>query len=149
GSATTSGYIVHLCEAFLLERGIPNRKDLIYHEDVGIQMSGNGKSQPHIHSTAITFNRRIEKFLHISKGSNLVEFASDLGSGHPKDGPVQKYVLATGQLRMKPRTHFEQARDSSPDSHSAPARLGDAAKDLQQGTFASTVASNDAKNLAL
>src|SRR5262249_53684829 len=80
---------------------------------------------------------------------DLIKFLPDLGPCHSKDGPVQKYVLTTGQLRMKPRTHFEQARDTSPGSHSASSRLRDATKDLQKRAFASTVASDDAKNLTL
>ena len=58
-----------------LQRFFPmDREDFIYHEDVRIQMSGNGKREPHIHSAAIAFDRRIDKFFHIGEGNDLIEF---------------------------------------------------------------------------
>src|SRR5262245_53807679 len=111
-------------------------------------MGGNSECKTYIHSATVSFNRGINEFINSSEDHDLVEFLPDLGPRHPKDSPVQKYVLATSQLRMKPRTHFKQACDASPDFHSALGRLRDAAQNLEECAFASAVASNDAENLA-
>ena len=111
-------------------------------------MSSNGKSQPHIHAAGIALHWRIQKFLDLGEGDDFIEFPFDLLPGHPKDSPIQKYVLSAGQLRVKARPDFEQARHSSPYAHATFGRLRDPAEDLEQSGFPRTIGTNDADHLA-
>ena len=71
----------------------------------------------------ITFDWRIEEFLHFGKGNDLVEFFSNLSSRHAEDRTVEKNVFAAAQLRVKSCTHLEQARHTARRPSLAP-RLG-------------------------
>src|SRR5579875_3937063 len=94
------------------------------------------------------FDRRVDEFLYIGKGHNLIEFALDLASPHPEDRGVQIDVLAPGQLRVKPGAYFEQAAHSAVQIDAAGGRLSDSGKNLEQSGLASSVASDYSEHLA-
>ena len=97
----------------------------------------------------IALHRRVEKFLDLGEGDDLVEFSRDLRSAHAEDRAVEKDVLATGQFRVKAGADLEQAADAAAQPHPALGRLGDAAEDLEQRALAGAVAADDADDLAL
>ena len=74
-------------------------------------MRRHREGQPHVHAARIALDRRVEEFLDLGEGDDLVELAADLGARHAEDGAVEIDVLAPGQLGMKAGADLEQAGD--------------------------------------
>ena len=106
----------HLAEAFLLKLGIADRQHLVDDQNLGLQMRRDREGEPNIHAAGVALDRRIEKFLDLGKGDDLVELASDLGAAHAEDGAVEIDVLASGELGMKAGADLEQAGDAALDA---------------------------------
>src|SRR4051812_7676697 len=102
-------HLLHSADTFLPKSRISHREHLIYHENLGLEMRSYSKSEPDIHSTAVPLHRRIEKSFNFSEGNDLVKLPPDLPPRHAENRPVQKNVLAPGQLGMKTGAHLEQA----------------------------------------
>ena len=68
----------------------------------------------------IALDRRVEEFLDLGEGDDLVELPADLGAAHAEDGAVEIDVLAAGQLGMKAGADFEQARDAAAHGRRGP-----------------------------
>ena len=101
----------HLAEALLLELGVADGEHLVDDQDLGFQMRRDGEGEPHIHARRVALDRRVEKFLDLGEGDDLVELPFDLGAAHAEDGAVEKDVFAAGQFGMKAGADFEQAGD--------------------------------------
>jgi hypothetical protein len=74
-------------------------------------MRRNRKGKADIHSATISFDRRIDEFLQISESDDFFELFLDVALSHAKDGAVQGYVLASGQLPVKTSADLEKAPD--------------------------------------
>src|SRR5690606_41207533 len=86
---------------------IPDGQHLIHQEDRRIQVGGHSKSQADIHSAGISFYGRIDKALHAGKCHDLVESGGNLPFFHSQNIPIQENILASGQLFVKPSSHFQ------------------------------------------
>ena len=85
---------LHSSQALFLEIDIADGQHLVDDQDLRLQMRGNSKGEPHIHARAVALDRRVEKFLDLGKGDDLVELRPDLRPRHAQDGAVQIDVLA-------------------------------------------------------
>src|ERR1700730_3735770 len=94
-------------------------------------------------------DRRIEEFLDLGEGDDLVEFAFDLDAAHAEDRAVQEDVFATGQFGMKSGTNLEQAGHTASKCHPPSRRFGYAAQNLEQRAFARAVAADNYQDLRL
>src|ERR1700733_8024029 len=97
--AIVIAHILHFSEAFLLEFRIADCEHLIDDQDLRLQKGGYCKGKAHIHPGRISFHRRIDIPLNAGKIDDLVEFPSDLSTGHAKDGAVQEDIIPTTQFR--------------------------------------------------
>ena len=95
-------------------------------------MSRNGEGQPDVHARRITLHRRVQEFLDLGEGDDLVKLAIDLGLSHSQHGAVQVDVLPPGELGMEPRADFEQRSDPPAQPSDPLGRLDDPAQDFQQ-----------------
>src|SRR5262245_39531797 len=106
--ATLLGGTFHHLEAPFAKLGVANCKDLINDQNLRLQIRGYCKSQSYPHSRRIEVHRSVDECFASSQVQNLIELPVDLGPLHPKDCTVQIDVLATCQLRMEARAHFQQ-----------------------------------------
>src|SRR2546427_929567 len=111
-------------------------------------MGGHGESQAHIHSTGVSFNRRIYEAFDFGEGDYLIKLPIYFASLHTKDCAVQVDVLPPAQLRMKAGAYFEQTADASVQIYLTDGRFGNARKDFEQRGFARAVAPDDAHDFA-
>jgi len=128
--AAGAGDLVHLAEAAFLEFGIADGQDLIDDEDLWVQMGCHGKGQPDLHPAGVPLDRCVNELFHPGKAHDVVEFAADLGLGHPQDGPVEVDVFPAGEFGMEAGPHLEEASHPTADLGVAAGRLGDPAKDF-------------------
>jgi len=59
--AALARYVAHLAQAFLLERGVADREDLVNEENLRLQVRGHGKGEPQMHAARVTLDRRIDE----------------------------------------------------------------------------------------
>ena len=142
-------YVLNFLQTFLLKLRITDRQHLVDDQDLRLQMRRDGEGQAHIHSATVALDRRVEEFLDLGKGDDLIELARDLLPAHAEDRAIQEDVLATGQFGVKAGADLEQAADAAAQPHPPLGRLGDAAEDLEQRALAGSVAADDADDLAL
>src|SRR4029077_16002020 len=118
--------ILHLAKTFVLELRVPDGEDFIDKYNFWIEMSGDGEGESHIHSARITFHRRVEKFLDLGKGDNLIELSPDFGTSHSQNRAVHENVFPPGQLGMKTGADFEKRAHAAIDICNARGWLSDA-----------------------
>jgi hypothetical protein len=80
------GYCIHLRQTFSLKLGVPNRQDLINHQDLRLKMCGHCKGEADVHAAGIVLDRSVKKSLYPRKIHNLIEFKIYFGSLHAQNG---------------------------------------------------------------
>src|SRR4051812_36008877 len=65
----------HFFETLTLERKVANAQHLVDHEDIGLQMRCDGKSESRKHAGRIPLHWRVDEFLESSELDDLVELA--------------------------------------------------------------------------
>src|ERR1700733_12139217 len=102
-------------------------------------MRGYRKSEPHIHSTAVTLHRRIKESFDFGKRHDLVELRPYFNAAHSKDSAVQKDILAPSQFRVKAGPDFKQTSHSTLDADPAFAWVRNSAQNLQKSRFTGAI----------
>ena len=87
-------------------------------------MANDSEAEPRLHATRIMLELRIDEFLELRKGHDLIENRVDLLPAHTKEGAAEVDILATGQIRMEAGSHFEETADATPNLEPAGRRLG-------------------------
>ena len=111
-------------------------------------MRSDGEGEPHIHPGAIPLHRRVDELLDAGEIDDFIKLDADFGFGHAEDGAVEEDVFAAAEFRVESSANLEQRGDAASDSYLAAGRLCDAAQNLQQGTLASSIATDNSNNLA-
>ena len=52
--------ILHLADGFFLELGVTDGQDFIDDQDLGLQMGGDGESEPHGHAGRVALDWRVD-----------------------------------------------------------------------------------------
>src|SRR5262249_34342913 len=117
-------------------------------EDLGLQVRRHGEGQPDVHAGGIALDGRVEEFLDLGEGDDLVELAVDLGLAHAEDGAVHVDVLAARELGVEAGADLQEGGEAAAEPRRAGGGLDDAAEDLQEGRLAGAVAADDADDLA-
>ncbi len=76
-------------------------------------MGRDCKGKPHVHTAAVSLDRRVEKFFDFGERHDLIELRPGLGSAHAEDPTIKINVLASGQFWVKARADFKQAGDAA------------------------------------
>src|ERR1700733_7970141 len=145
---TAVGHLLHLTEALLLELEVADGQYLVYEQNFGLEMSGNGERQAHLHPGAEMLERCFDKALDIRERDDRVVFLADLALAHSKNGAAQIYVFAARELGMKARADFEKAPDAAADLSEPGGRAGDARKDFQERRLACAISPDETDHLA-
>ena len=112
-------------------------------------MRGNRERQAHVHTAAVTLDRRIQELLDLGKSDNFIELPLDLRSRHAQNRPVQKNIFSAGEFGMKAGPDFQQTRYAATNADTALCWFRDPAENFQEGGLATAVAPNNAHNIAL
>src|SRR5690606_15698361 len=101
-------HLIHLPQTLLLKLSITYRQHFINDKYLRLQMSGHRKGQAHFHAAAIVLHRCVDELLHAAEVDDGVKFLSDFRTPHAKNGAVQIYILAAGELRVKTSADFQE-----------------------------------------
>ena len=87
-------YVFHFIDATSLKFGIADCKNLINEQNIRVEIGGNRKRQPDIHSAGIVLHWSIDEFLDFGEADDLVKFAIDFRPGHTEDRAVKIDVFS-------------------------------------------------------
>src|SRR5262249_36782401 len=96
-----------------------------------IEMRGDRKCQPHIHSAGVPLYWGIEKCADAREINDLIELGIDLSATHAEDRTVQINILSARQLGMESGTDLKQTGQSSTNAHRSVRRIGDSGYDFE------------------
>ena len=100
-------------KTFCLKIHISDRKNLVYQQNVCIDINGNRKRQTHIHSGRIRPHRIINILFQLGKFDNIVQSDINLFARKSKYGSIDIYILTSTHIRMKPSSQLDQTGNSS------------------------------------
>src|SRR5579864_3505415 len=126
GPTFLGGHVFHFRETLFLKLGVPDGQDFVDEQNFRIQMCGDGESETHIHSARITLHRSIKESFYFSEGDDFIELSFYFGAGHSENSAVQENIFASGELRMKTGSDFEQSSDPAVNIDTSKGRLGNA-----------------------
>ena len=95
-------HIADLAEAFLLERRIADRQDLVDEQDLGLEMRGNGEGQPKIHPARVALHRRVDESFDLGEVDDLVELLAISRRRIPRIAPLRKMFSRPVSSPWKP-----------------------------------------------
>jgi hypothetical protein len=110
---------------------------------------GHGKSQPHVHSRGITFDRSIEELLDFCESDDLIKLPANLYPAHSEDCTIEKDILPSGQLRMEAGADFQEAGHTPLNADPTGCWLRNSTKDFEQSGFSGAVAADDSHDFTL
>ncbi len=82
-------YLAHAVQATLLECGVTDREHLIDQQDVGLEESGNGKPQPHLHACRVELHLAIDRLAQLGELDDGVEPLGDVLASRPSNEPYK------------------------------------------------------------
>lgn len=137
------------CMALFLECLVTHGQNLIGQEDVRLEMDGYREAQTHLHAGRVVFQRRVDEVAKFGKVNDLWYSGADLAVGEAVEAGIQKDVFITTQLGMKAHAKLNQGGYPAVGANLSAAGLQYAGNDLEQGTFAGAVVTEQAQRLSL
>jgi len=114
----------HFLDAFFLETGVADCKNLINKQNIRLQVRCNGKSETDKHSAGISFYRCVNEFSYLRKLENIVKFFIYFCFGHSENRTVKINIFSAGQLVVKACTNLKHRGDFSIKFNLSVGRLG-------------------------
>ena len=148
GSALSFADVLHFADGFLLEFGVADGEDFVDDEDFGVEVGGDGETQPHHHAAAVTLHRGVDIAFAAAEVDYLVELAVNLVAFHAEDAAVHVDVFAAGEFRVEAGAYLEERGYAATGVDAAGGGGGDAAEELEQGALAGAVLADDAEDIA-
>src|SRR5207244_4183966 len=133
---------------FGLKCQIADRQHFVEEQDIGLQMGGDGETEPQVHSGRIALDRNFQKLAQTGKFDDAIQLARDLRAAHAQDGSAEIDVFAARQLIVESGTDLDQRRQPSTYPDAAFRGRGDSGKQFQNGRLTGAVGSDDAQRLA-
>src|SRR2546421_2720005 len=146
--AASAGHVAHFAKAFLLKIDVSDSQDFIHEKNFRLEIRSNGKREAHVHSGRVVLCGRVNKFLKLGEGNDLVELAGDLLLAHAQDGAGEEGVFAASELGMEASADFEEGTDAAVNFRPASRGTSDAGENLEEGGFARAVAADDTEDFA-
>lgn len=135
-------------ETLVFKRRIPHREHLVNQQDIRLQMSRDGKPQPHFHAGGVGLHGGVEGVADIGEGDNFVEFGVGLFFREPEDGGVDVDVLATGEDGVEAGPEFDEGPEAAAPADGAAVGFDEAGDELEEGGFARPVGPDEPEALA-
>jgi hypothetical protein len=76
-------------------------------------MGSHCESQPDVHARRVPLDRHVDELPDAGELDDATELGGDLLSPHAEHRSTEEDVLAAGQLRVKPGSHFDQRREAA------------------------------------
>jgi hypothetical protein len=111
-------------------------------------VDGDGEGEPQEHARGVVLDRGVDEGLDLGEVDDRVVALAHLGGAHAEQLPVDRHVLASGELGVEPDADTDQRRDASLDAQPPRARCAHARQQAQQRGLARAVAPDDADRLA-
>src|SRR6516164_3057554 len=126
-------------QALPLERKIADREHFIKQQSIELEVGGNCKAQPQIHSRRVTLYGHIKETSDLGKFHDATKLPGDLLARHAKLCAVQVDVLATRKLGVKTGAEIDQRRQAAADQNLASGRRCNPGKQLQHRTLTGAI----------
>jgi len=146
GLASMAEFVKTL-EALLLEPLVSHSQDLVNHQDVWVDLHGDGETQTGIHAGGVVLDGGVHVVFQFGEGHDALVALRHLRSGEPKEGAVEVEVLAAGELGAEARPELDHGGDLSVDGAAALGGPEDAREDLQERALAGPIPPDDAHDL--
>src|SRR5688572_14889268 len=131
--------LTDLVDALLLKVTVADRESLVDHQNVGIDVDGDGKREAHVHARRIGFHRAVEKRVELGELENRRKAVANLGRRQTEDGGIESGIIAAAELGMKSRSELEDRGDRSPAVQCAGTGSRHAAQELEERALAGAV----------
>ena len=135
-------------EALGLKRLISHREDLVDNQDVGIDVHGDGKGQPHVHAARVRAEGLMDEIADSGEFDDFVEAGFGLPAAQSQESGIQEDVFRSGQIRMEAGAQFEKGRHAARHGDAALSGLAQSGDETQQGALAGAVAAHDGQGFA-
>src|SRR6185503_18664966 len=73
---------IYLAKTLSLKRHVAYGKHFIDYQNLGLEVCCDSKSQPHVHTTRVTLDRRVQELFDFCKRHDLIELPHDFGFAH-------------------------------------------------------------------
>jgi|SRR6516162_2145221 len=111
-------------------------------------MRADGEGEVNVHARRVALHRLSRNFSTSAKATISSNFRRTSARVMPGIAPFRLDIFATGEFRVEPPAHLEQACDPSAENHPARGRFGDAAEDLEKHALAGSIAPDGSQYLA-
>jgi len=111
-------------------------------------MNRGREGEANIHPSGVLFHRPVYKLSDFSECFYVWQGTNHLFAGEAKDLTIQEDVFASGELRIKACSQFQQRGNSPASDYTACCRLQNSADDLKQRTLPAAIRSDETDNFA-
>ena len=134
-------------EALLLEGGVADREHLVDQQDVGVDLDRHREGQAHVHARGVVLELEVLELLELGELDHALVAGARLARGEPEHDPVQRDVVAGGEVRVEADAELDERRHPPVAPDLPPVGAVDAGQALQQRALAAAVAPDDAEEL--
>ena len=113
-----------------------------------MDMDRNSKSQPHLHSGAVSAKWIIDEFVQFGEVYNRVKLATYFASGKTTDDAGDENVFSPRQFRMESRTELQQSAESAINLDHAMIGPADAPDEPQERGLACSIWTDHSNGVA-
>src|SRR5215469_681063 len=140
--------LVNPGEAFSLEGEVPHRQHFIQQQNVGFEVSRNGKGQPYVHAGRIALDRHLDEISDPGEFHDAAQLARDLLASHAEDRAVHEHILTPREFGVKPRGDLDEGGKTSGNGDLARSRRRNPRQQLENCALACPVLTDDAERFA-
>src|SRR5579875_710722 len=141
--------VLEALQALALEGLVANRQHLVNEQDVGLHVDRYREAEAHVHARGVVLHGLVDELAYAGEVHDIVESLLELLLLQAEDRPVQKDVLATGQLGVEACAELEQGGHLASHGHRPFVRAEDAGYALQHGGLARAVLADEARGRPL
>ena len=114
----------HLAEdvrALLLEGRVADGQHLVDQQDVGVRLDHHREGEPHQHPRRVVLQLQVDELLELGEVEHGVEPRRGLAPGEAHHHPVERHVLAGGQLGVEADAELDERARRGPAIRIGPA----------------------------
>lgn len=141
--------LIKIIEAFSLEVRITHREHFVNQKDISLRPGRNRESQAHLHAAGVVLQLLIHEGFELGEIDDIVVHFIHFGRTEAAERAAQVDVLAARQFGVEADAELDEWNEPAFDTDCSIGRLINFGKNLQERTFAASVASDDTEELAL
>ena len=145
--AAPTSHVVEDVGALLLEGRIPDCQHLVDQQDVGLGLDHRREREADEHSRGIVLQSQVDELAELREVEHGVQPPAGLPSGEAHHHPVERHVLAGGQLVVESDSKLDERSYAARHPNRTRVGLVDPRQDLEERALPGAVAADDAEEL--